>query len=187
MIFTNGGSLSPNGGAPHQLRPILSSGRPPSPPPNAYSAPSSKALEVAICAKQEGRTDMAGCTRPRHPVVVSSAEAIDMATILVSGYGGHPAQGYAGGMGMSCATYGATGVGAGSSPVLEDQLLGTYGDRLQNSSARPAPYRGGYGGGGVSYDDLPLWRVWWLRWHGRFGDSEWVRAAEVPRPVICSV
>jgi len=26
---------------------------------------------------------MAGCTRPRHPVVVSSAEAIDMATILV--------------------------------------------------------------------------------------------------------
>jgi len=83
MIFNNDGSLSPNGGAPHQPRPILSSGLPPSPPPNAYSTPHPKALEVAIFTTKEGRTDMAGCTRPRHPVVVSSAEATDMATIVV--------------------------------------------------------------------------------------------------------
>ena len=27
--------------------------------------------------------DMAGCTRPRHPVVVSSADTTDMATMVV--------------------------------------------------------------------------------------------------------
>jgi len=48
----------------------------------------------------------------------------------------------------------AYGVGADPSSVLSDRLLGTYGDRLQNSSARPAA---GYGGGG-GYDDLPLSR-----------------------------
>jgi len=134
--------------------------------PNAYNTPYSKALEVAICTTKEGRTDVAGCTRPRHPVVVSSAGAIRYGYYGGSGYGGHPAQGYGGGMGMSCAAYGATGVGVGRSLVLEGQLIGTYGDRLQNSSARPAPYRGGYGGGGGGSDGLPLWRVWQLQWHG---------------------
>ena len=62
-------------------------------------------------------------------------------------------------MGMGHATYGAAGIGAGPSSVLEDQLLGTHGGRLQNSSARPGPYGGGYGGGGGGgYDDLPFGR-----------------------------
>ena len=69
------------------------------------------------------------------------------------GYGGHPAQGYGGGMGMSHAAYRAAGIGAGPSSVLEDQLLGTHGGRLQNSSARPGSYGGGCGGGGGGYDD----------------------------------
>jgi hypothetical protein len=67
------------------------------------------------------------------------------------GYGGHPAQGYGGGMGMGPAGYGTAGVGPSS--VLEEQLLGTYGGRLQNNSVRPAPYAGGGG-----YDDLPFGR-----------------------------
>ena len=59
-------------------------------------------------------------------------------------------------MGMSHAAYGAAGIGAGSSSVLEDQLLGTHGGRLQNSSACPDLYGGGYGGGsGGGYDDSP--------------------------------
>lgn len=74
------------------------------------------------------------------------------------GYGGHPAQSYGGGMGMGHAAYGATGVGTGPSSVLEDQLLGTYGGRLQNSSVRPGPYAGGYGSASGGYDDLPLGR-----------------------------
>lgn len=84
------------------------------------------------------------------------------------GYGGHPAQGYGGGMGMGHAAYGATGVGAGPSSVLEDQLLGTYGGRLQNSSVRPGPYGGGYSGSG-GYDDLPLGRGASGATYGGFG------------------
>lgn len=84
------------------------------------------------------------------------------------GYSGHPAQGYGGSMGMSHAAYGATGVGAGPSSVLEDQLLGTYGGRLQNSSVRPGPYGGGYSGSG-GYDDLPLSRGASGATYGGFG------------------
>jgi hypothetical protein len=68
-------------------------------------------------------------------------------------------------MGMGCTAYGAArvGVGVGTSSVLEDQLLDTYME-AKNSSARPAPYGGGYGGGGGGYDNLPLglWRIWRL-------------------------
>ena len=83
------------------------------------------------------------------------------------GYGGHPAQGYGGSMGMGHAAYGAGGVGAGPSSVLEDQLLGTYGGRLQNSSVHPGPYAGGYSGNG--YDDLPLGRGAGSAAYGGFG------------------
>jgi hypothetical protein len=84
------------------------------------------------------------------------------------GYGGHPSQGYGGGMGMGHAAYGAGGVGPGPSSVLEEQLLGTYGGRLQNSSVRPGPYGSGYGGGG-GYDDLPLGRGAGGAAYGGFG------------------
>jgi hypothetical protein len=107
---------------------------------------------------------------PPLPVAVSSAAPTDMATMVVvvdtvdTLY-----RATGGGMGMGCAAYGAArvgvGVGAGLSSVLEDQLLGTYrGTAAQNSSAHPAPYGGGYDGGGGGYDDLPLglWRIWRL-------------------------
>jgi len=91
-------------------------------------------------------------------------------------------------MGMSCAAYGATGVGAGPSSVLEDQLLGTLTvtdsrtllpalprtevDTAAEVAVMTACLYGGFGG----YDGM-----------GRFGDLEWVRATEDPRPVMCSV
>jgi len=76
---------------------------------------------------------------------------------------------------MGHAVYGAAGVGAGPPSVLEDQVLGTYGGKLQNSSARPAPYEGGYGDGAGDFGRLAprpwymrccVWRIWRLRRYG---------------------
>jgi hypothetical protein len=73
-----------------------------------------------------GHTDTVGCTRPRHTVAVSLAEATDN--------GGYPARGYGGDMEMGRAGYEAAGVGVGAgarpSSVPEDQPLGTYDSRL---------------------------------------------------------
>ena len=128
-------------------------------------------LEMDICTTEVvcTGTDTMGCTRLRHPVAVSSAEVTNMVTI-VSGYGGHTAQGYGSGIGIDHIAYGATG------PTFCPQRPAPqYLQRqAQNSSARPA---GRYSGGG-GYDDLPLgpWYRWcclWMIWQLRQRGSLW--------------
>jgi len=166
IILNNGGGLSPNGGAARQLRPIPPTGGPP-PPSNAYGSPYPNGTAGAYMPNGGGAYGHGGMYPPPPPRGGEFGRG-DGYSYYGGGYGGHPAQGYGGGMGMGHAAYGAAGVGAGPSSVLEDQLLGTYGGRLQNSSARPGTYGGGYGGGG-GYDDLPIGRGAGGAVYGGFG------------------
>jgi len=84
---------------------------------------------------------------------------------------------------MNRAGYGAAGIGPGR-PLSRGPAPRPCGGRLQNSSARSAPYRGGYGGGGGSHDVLPLGHdtaggaacggFGGYDGMGRFDDLEWV-------------
>ena len=172
IILNNGGGLSPNGGATRQLRPIPPAGGPP-PPPNTYGTPYPNGNGGGYMHNGGGAYGHGGMYPPPPPRGGEFGRSDGYGGYYGGGggggYGGHPAQNYGSGMGMGHTAYGAAGVGTGPSSVLEDQLLGTYGGRLQNSSTRPGPYGGGYGGGGGGYDDLPLGRGTSGAVYGGFG------------------
>ena len=170
IILNNGGGLSPNGGATRQLRPIPPASGPP-PPPNAYGSPYSNGNGGGFMHNGGGAYGHGGMYPPPPPPPRGGefGRGDGYGGYYGGGYGGHPAQNYGGGMGMGHTAYGGAGVGTGPASVLEDQLLGTYGGRLQNSSTRPGPYGGGYGGGVGGYDDLPLGRGAGGAVYGGFG------------------
>jgi hypothetical protein len=75
-------------------------------------------------------------------MAVGSAKVTDMATIMVDTVGPLRRLRWRHGNG-SCHIWSCR-VAVGPSSVLEDQLLGTYCGRLQNSSAHPAPNGDGH-------------------------------------------
>jgi len=130
--LNDGGGLSPNRGAARPLRPIppaVGPGRH-HPTPTGHVIPT--ALEVDTCTMEEGRTDTAGCIRPHRPLGTSSD--------YDGRYGGHPAQGYRGGMGMGHFAYGGAGAGLGWA-VFCPRRPATAAE--SNSSIPSAPYGGG--------------------------------------------